>query len=315
MYKKHSICAVIPAYNEEKQISGVLKSIPRYVDKVVVINDGSTDNTAHIVRQFCKKDKKYFLIEHDKNQGVGAARASGYIYARDHDFDIAVFMDGDGQMDPDDIVVLIEPIIKDDLDYVKGNRLFTGEAYKKIPKMRYFGNAMLSLFTKIASGYWHIADSQSGYTAIGKRALHTIPWNEMYKNYGQPNDLLVRLNIYDFKVRDVIIQPIYGVGEKSNLSIPRVTFSISWLLINRFAWRLWQKYVIRDFHPLVFFYLFGLSLIFLSIPLFIRIVCFVFIIHLIPKVNFLAWMFCMIMGFQFVFFAMWFDMERNRDLK
>lgn len=171
------------------------------------------------------------------------------------------------------------------------------------------------MLTKIASGYWHIADSQSGYTAIDKKALHTIDWDKMYKRYGQPNDLLVRLNIYNFKVRDIVTDPVYNVGEKSKMKIPKVIFTISLLLLRLFFYRLKEKYVIRDFHPLVFFYFFGFFLKLISIPLLVRFIYFWVAINHIPKVNFLAWMFSMIMSILFILFAMWFDMESNKELK
>ena len=168
-------------------------------------------------------------------------------------------MDADGQMDPSELIHLIDPIIDHDIDYVKGNRFMTGEAYEKIPKIRYFGNAILSLFTKIISGYWHVSDSQSGYTCCNKKVLSTIDWDKMYKRYGQPNDLLVKLNVNNFSVRDVPVKPIYGVGERSGISIKKAIFTIGWLLFKNFFWRMKEKYIIRDFHPLVFFYFLGLS--------------------------------------------------------
>ena len=137
----------------------------------------------------------------------------------------------------------------------------------------------------------------------------------MYKRYGQPNDLLVSLNIYNFKVRDIMTEPVYNVGEVSSMKIYRVIGSISILLLRRFFFRLKEKYVIRDFHPLVFFHLTGFSLLFMSVPLFIRFIYYWIAFDHIPKVNFLAWMFSVIMAVQFILFAMWFDMESNKDLK
>ncbi len=169
-------------------------------------------------------------------------------------------MAGDAQMDPRDLPGLLNPIADGEVDYSKGNRLFTGKAWRVIPKSRYFGNAILSFLTKIASGYWHVADSQSGYGAIALQVLKTIDLETIYKRYGMPNDLLVKLNVYHFRVRDVPIHPIYGIGEKSGLKIYKVVFTLSFLLLRLFFWRLKEKYVIRDFHPLVLFYLLGFVL-------------------------------------------------------
>jgi glycosyltransferase involved in cell wall biosynthesis len=208
MYNNKSIAAVIPCYNEETQIKRVIKTMPDYVDKMIVVDDCSRDNTVGVVEATMEKEPKVILINHEKNQGVGGAIATGYKWSRDNDIDVAVVMAGDGQMHPDDLPAILDPVVNNETDYSKGNRLFTGEAYKKIPKIRYFGNSVLSLLTKIASGYWHIADSQTGYTAINKLALKTIDWDKMYKKYGQPNDLLVKLNVFNFRVRDVNINPV-----------------------------------------------------------------------------------------------------------
>ncbi len=315
MYQNKQIAVVVPCYNEESQIEQVIATIPDYIDAIVVIDDVSRDNTVKVIERAQQGNSKVVLIKHDKNQGVGGAIASGYKWARDNNMDIAVVMAGDGQMDPDELPKLIEPIVNGETDYTKTNRLFYGDAFNQIPKVRYFGNSILSLLTKIASGYWHIADSQSGYTAIGKEPLQLIDWDKMYKRYGQPNDLLVRLNIYNFRVRDIITKPVYNVGEKSKMKVHHVVFTIGWLLIKQFFFRLKEKYVIRDFHPLVFFYFFGFFLMAASIPLFVRFMYFWIAFNHIPKVNFLAWMFAVIMGIQFILFAMWFDMDNNKHLR
>lgn len=316
MYKEKIISVVVPCHNEETQIGTVIETMPDIVDKIVIIDDVSDDKTIEVVKKYLPKDKRIVLIEHEVNQGVGGAIASGYKWSRDNDIDVAVVFAGDAQMDPDDLPNILDPVVSGEVDYSKGNRLFTGEAFSKIPKVRYFGNSGLSLLTKIASGYWHIADSQSGYTAINKKALDTIDWDKMYKRYGQPNDLLVKLNIYNFKVRDVLINPVYDVGEKSGIKIRKVLFTLSWLLFKLFMYRMKEKYIIRDFHPLVLFYSFGFGLIALSTPLFIRMAYYFIVVGgNIPKINFLTWMMTIIMGVQFILFAMWFDMESNKELK
>ena len=315
MYNNKSICAVVPAYNEATQIGKVISSMPDFVDQIVVIDDASTDDTAKVVKSYQTNYSKVVLIAHPENQGVGGAIASGYIFARDNDFDAAVVMAGDGQMDPDDLPLLLNPVVNNKVAYSKGNRLITGEAYQKIPKVRYFGNAFLSLLTKITTGYWHIADSQSGYTVINRKALHTIDWTKMYKHYGQPNDLLVRLNIYNFKVADVPIEPVYNIGEKSGIKIRKVIFTISWLLAKMFLWRMKEKYIIRDFHPLIFFYSLGALFSLATVLLFTRMFCFWVIDGIIPSINALAAMFSFMSASMFTLFAMWFDMESNKDLR
>jgi glycosyltransferase involved in cell wall biosynthesis len=313
MFLNKKICAVVPCYNEETQIKKVIDTMPEYVDSIVIIDDKSTDKTVETVKNI--NSSKIHLIEHEINQGVGGAIASGYKYVRDNDYDLAVVMAGDAQMNPDDLPALLSPVAEDKADYSKGNRLFSGEAFKKIPKIRYFGNSVLSLLTKIASGYWNIADSQSGYTVINKKALHAIDWDKMYKRYGQPNDVLVRLNVENMRVTDVPIEPVYNVGEKSGIKIKKVIFTISWLLLKLFAWRMKEKYIIRDFHPLVFFYFLGFIFGILTPILFLRVFVVWFLTAHIPAVNTLAAMFSFMSFSQFTLFAMWFDMEANKDLK
>jgi glycosyltransferase involved in cell wall biosynthesis len=309
------ICVVVPAYNEEKQIGMVVNNIPDWVDYIVIVNDASIDKTGWVVRQLQEFDARIVLIEHGINAGCGGSLSSGYIWARDHECDIAVRMDGDGQMDPEELTHLLDPVVEDRTDYAKGNRLFTGEAFKRIPKVRYFGNAFLSLLTKIASGYWHVADFQSGYTAINKRALHMIDWERMYKRYGQPNDLLVRLNVYNFRVTDIPVEPVYNVGEKSGMKIYRVIFTLSWLLVKLFFWRMKEKYIIRDFHPLIFFYTLGGFFLFTTFALMIRVLYYKFTIGFFPPTGSLAAFFSFTSASLFTLFAMWFDMEANKDLK
>ncbi len=315
MYFEKTVCVVVPAFNEARQIGRVLETMPDIVDRIVVVDDASRDQTVATVESYCLTNQRLVLIKHASNQGVGGAIASGYKWARDNDMDVAVVMAGDGQMNPDDLSKLLDPVICGQADYAKGNRLFTGEAYQKIPRVRYFGNAFLSLLTKIASGYWHIADSQSGYTAINKTALHTINWDRMYKRYGQPNDLLVRLNVADMRVIDVAIDPVYNIGEESGIKIKKVFFTISWLLIKMFFWRMKEKYVIRDFHPLIFFYFLGGFFGLVTVLLFVRIICYWVFFGYIPAINALAGMFSFMSASLFTLFAMWFDMEANKDLK
>lgn len=315
MYLQKTIGVVVPAYNEEKLIEQTLSSIPDYVDTVIVVNDASVDNTASIVKKIEERNDKVLLIEHKFNQGVGGAIVTGYKKALDLKMDLAAVMAGDAQMDPDDLVRIIEPVARGRADYTKGNRLFYGDAWNMIPHYRYLGNSFLSLMTKVASGYWHIADSQSGYTAISLTALERIDIDKIYKRYGMPNDLLIKLNQYDFRVKDVHIKPVYNVGEKSGIRLTKVIPKITWILFKGFWQRLFFKYVIKDFHPLVFFYLFSFVLLGASIPLTIRFFYIWAIRGNIPDINAMALVFCLISGFQSLFFGMWFDMEANKDLK
>ena len=316
MYKGKSVAVVVPAYNEEKLIGRVIETTPDFVDYVVIVDDVSTDNTVKVIEGYLDNpDGRIVLIQLDKNQGVGGAIAEGYKWCRDHQIQATAVMAGDAQMDPDDLPGLLDPVVSGEVDYAKGNRLFTGEAWNKIPKTRYMGNAVLSLLTKIASGYWHVADSQTGFTVANHKVLSTLDLDGIYKRYGMPNDLLVKLNIYNFKVRDIEIQPIYGIGEKSGIKPLLVIPKFSWLLFRLFFYRMFQKYIIRDFHPLIFFYVSGMVFSFIGWLLGFYLFYVRIAIGPVAATSTIAAIFLIITGMQSLFFAMWFDMDSNKNLK
>ncbi|UOF02235.1 glycosyltransferase family 2 protein [Bdellovibrio reynosensis] len=315
MYKNKIISVVVPAFNERVQIRKVIETMPEFIDKIIIIDDCSSDGMSDVVNEYVAKSDKVVLIRHEVNQGVGGAIASGYKWSRDNNIDVSVVMAGDGQMDPKDLPAILDPVVNGECDYSKANRLLSPGAVKEIPTIRLFGNSVLSLLTKIASGYWHISDSQTGYTAINREALMVIDWDSMYKRYGQPNDLIVKLNIHNFRVRDVITRPVYNVGEKSKLKIRRAVFTISWLLLKLFCYRLKEKYILRDFHPLVFFYALGLGMIPVTIAFFVRLVYLWAEQGSIPQISFLTLLFCITTTLNSLFFAMWFDMQSNKHLK
>jgi hypothetical protein len=174
---------------------------------------------------------------------------------------------------------------------------------------------VLSLLTKIASGYWHVADSQAGYTAISRRVLELLDLDALYTRYGFPNDLLVHLNVWNARVRDVPSRPVYGVGERSGIRLRRVVPRISWLLLKAFLWRMREKYVIRDFHPLVFFYALGILMTVAGLALGILETVLRILGNGIPPATIVLVALLLIAGTQFTLFAMWFDMESNKDLR
>src|SRR5712691_12407909 len=255
MLEGKRVGVVVPAYNEEKLIAETVAGMPAFVARIYIVDDFSKDATVERARAI--HDPRVEVIQHDRNQGVGGAIVTGYKRAAEERMDVTAVMAGDNQMDPEDLETLCAPVAQGELDYAKANRLFTGQAWQLIPRYRYLGNAALSMLTKIASGYWHVADSQSGYTAIALPLLEEIELDRLYPRYGFPNDILVHLNIWNARVRDIPSRPVYGVGERSGIRYHKVAPRISWLLIKAFFWRLREKYVIRDFHPLVFFYAFG----------------------------------------------------------
>jgi glycosyltransferase involved in cell wall biosynthesis len=315
MHSDKTIAVVVPAYNEETLIEQTLISIPDFADKVIVVNDAGNDHTGQVVKKIAQKDTRIILIEHEVNQGVGGAIVTGYKKAVELEIAVTAVMAGDGQMDPNDLTNILDPVVNGDADYTKGNRLFQGDAWNMIPHYRYFGNSFLSLLTKIASGYWHIADSQTGYTAISLKALKKLNLDTIYKRYGMPNDMLIKLNQYDFRVRDIHVRPVYNIGEKSGIKLINVIPKISWLLIKGFWKRLFFKYVIKDFHPLIFFYILSFILLGASVPLTIRLFYVWAVTGNIPGINTMALVFTLISGLQTLFFGMWFDMDYNKNLK
>jgi len=313
MLEGKTIAVVVPAFREEQLIGETLRGIPAFVDRVYVVDDASTDAT--VERAHASGDGRVEVLAHERNRGVGAAIVTGYERALDDAADVVCVMAADNQMDPADLETLVVPVAQGDVDYAKANRLFTGEAWRVIPRTRYIGNAILSLLTKIASGYWHVADSQSGYTAISRRMLAQLDLDRLYRGYGFPNDMLVHLNVWNARVRDFPSRPIYGVGERSGIKIRRVVPRISWLLLKGFVWRLREKYVIRDFHPLVFFYVFGFVMtlagfVLGAVETALRIAGNAVSVGTVVLVALL-----LIAGSQFTLFAMWFDMESNKDLR
>ena len=312
MLEEKSIAVVIPAHDEEKLIGETISGIPAFVDRIIVVDDRTGDGTVAAVEAL--DDSRVELIRHERNQGVGAAIVTGYKRARDEGIDVTAVMAGDNQMDPADLQTLVEPVARGEVDYAKANRLFTGQAWDLIPRTRYLGNAVLSLLTKIASGYWHVADSQTGYTAISLEYLRLLDLDRIYRGYGMPSDMLVHLNIWNARVRDFPSRPIYNVGERSGIRLRKVVPRISWLLVKGFFWRMREKYVIRDFHPLVFFYFLGFLMTTFGLVLGIVEVVLRLMGNAITTPTIVLVALLLISGSQFMLFAMWFDMESNKDL-
>jgi glycosyltransferase involved in cell wall biosynthesis len=308
-----SVAVVIPAYNEEALIRSTLAGVPAFVDRVFVVDDASHDGTGEAAES--AGDARIEVVRHERNGGVGAAIVSGYKRALGERIDVTAVMAADNQMAPEDLEQLVRPVARGDVDYAKANRLLSGEAWRLIPRTRYLGNAVLSLLTKIASGYWHVADSQSGYTAIGRSTLEQLDLDRIYRGYGFPNDMLVHLNVWSARVRDFPSRPVYGVGERSGIRLGSVVPRISWLLLKGFFWRLREKYVIRDFHPLVFFYALGFLMTVTGFVLGVVETVLRFLGNEITTPTVVLIALLLISGTQFTLFAMWFDMESNKDLR
>ena len=206
MYCDKRVAVVVPARNEEDSLPAVLAGIPDFVDRIIVVNDGSTDGTTEVLRN--TKDPRLMVARHEYGMGVGAALSTGYIRALYDGNDIVCVMGGDGQMDPADLPRLLDPIVREEADYVKGNRFADGVP-SVMPFSRLVGNILLSLLSKFVTGYGHVFDSQCGYTAIRRTALERIYPHSIYRGYGVPNDILARLHRINAKVKDVPVACLY----------------------------------------------------------------------------------------------------------
>jgi len=311
-YRGKKIAVVVPAHNEELLIGETLSNIPDFVARVYVVNDSSTDRTQEIIDYYASHDDTIIPIRHEVNQWVGAAIVTGYRKALDDGMDIAAVMAGDNQMDPAFLPELLDPVVEGKCDYTMGNRLISPTYRKGMSTWRFFGNAVLTFLTKMASGYWQMMDPQNGYTAITGRALERIDLDYIYPRYGYCNDLLVKLNVNGFRVINVPHPARYG-REKSGIKYSTYIFSVSWLLFKDFLWRLKMKYVVLSFHPLVIYYVLGILLTFTGIFLGLYSLYYKFIQHnpiFVPAVMSLV---IFALGAQLWLFAMLFDMQQEKS--
>ncbi len=291
-------------------LAETIRGIPEFVDRILVVDDASTDAT---VERAQGVDPRVELIRRPRNGGVGAAVVTGYRHAIAESIDVTCVMNGDAQMDPADLITLVAAVARGECDYAKANRVCTPDARRVIPSSRYVGIIVLSLLTKVASGYWKIGDSQSGYTAVNLETLRELDLDGLYPRYGFPNDMLVHLNVGNRRVREFPSRPIYGIGEESGIRLPAVIPALSWLLFSGFWWRLKEKYLIREFHPLVVFYAIGTLFFAAGFVLgavetsFRVLVEQVFSPAIVVVVLLLA-------GLQMTVLAMWLDKESNKGL-
>lgn len=290
-----------------------LAAVPPWVDAIYVIDDKSTDRTVAVAGEIAARDARVQVIGHERNLGPGAAVVTGYLRAVTDTCDLIGVIGGDNQMSLEDFPALLDPLVEGTADYAKGNRfLLSNEAFEKMPVIRLVGNMIITALTKIASGYFKIADVVDGYTAITRAAVLRVRWEKAWPGYGYPMDFLVRLNASGLRVVDVARRAIYSPGERqSQIKGVPYAFRVAPMLFRDFLWRLFYKYMIRDFHPLVFFYLMGLLLLPIGL-------CFgIFLIYLQavgygvsgPKAVFCALL--ILTGFQSLIFAMLFDMESS----
>jgi glycosyltransferase involved in cell wall biosynthesis len=236
MYRGLEVAVVIPAFNEAEKIGRTLRSVPGFVDRIIVVDDASADATRRVADRSRRRGLE--VLSHGRNRGVGAAIATGYRRALVHGADVAVVMAGDGQMDPRDMPALLDPICEGRAEYAKGNRFRLRAVWRVMPRWRLIGNIILSLLTKITSGYLHLFDSQCGYTAITARALRALDLDRLFPRYGYPNDVLARLRVAHCRVAEVAVRPVYGREWRSGICLRTAIYPIAWVLVRSLLWRL-----------------------------------------------------------------------------
>lgn len=308
MYKERSIGVVVLAHNEENHVKDTIETLPDFVDRIYVVDDGSKDKTVEVVKRLT--DQRICLLQHEVNKGPGAALSTGYNAALKDEMDVIVKMDGDNQMDQEQLPNMLDPIVEGKADYTKGNRLLSSEYRTGMSTWRFFGNSILTLLTKIGSGYWQMMDPQNGYTAISRRVLEQINADSIYPYYGYLNNILAKLNVYGYRVMDVVMPARYG-SEKSSIKYGRYIVKVSLLLLRNFFWRLEMKYVVFSFHPLVLFYMLGIILTPIGIFGGLFTLYYNYVIGESLFVRGVLSLLVFIIGVQFLLFAMLFDMQVN----
>jgi glycosyltransferase involved in cell wall biosynthesis len=235
MVQGKRIAVVVPAFNEADKIARTIRSVPGFVDHVVVVDDASTDATVRVAARSVRRGLE--VLAHATNRGVGAAIATGYRRALALGADATAVMAGDAQMDPADLPRLLEPVLAGRADYAKGNRFGWPGCWRQMPRLRFAGNLVLSLLTRLACGTGPLLDSQCGYTVASRAALLAIDPDSMFARYGYPNDLLGRLVWARARIVDVPVRPVYGLGWRSGVRWWTVVYPISFLLLRAFLFR------------------------------------------------------------------------------
>lgn len=260
MFNEAKICVIIPAYNAAQSITEVIDTLPEWVDQIIAVNDCSKDDTLEVLRNMSEPRLK--VISHEKNQGVGGAMKTGYAEGVSGDADIFVKIDSDGQMDPDQIHRLLNPIIAKEANYTKGNRFLQTKQLKAMPPLRRLGNYVMSFFSKIATGFWNIFDPTNGFTAISRQALELIDLSQLDNGYYFETSLLEALYLVRVPIKDVSMHAIYK-GEKSYLSESKVLVQFPIKMIATFFNRIHLTYFMQDFNAVSIFLVVGsISLLF-----------------------------------------------------
>lgn len=238
------IAVVIPTYKVSAHICAVIAGIGSEVEAIFVVDDACPEKSGDLVEKSCH-DPRVRVVYHEVNQGVGGAVLTGYKAAVDAGAEVIIKMDGDGQMDPLLIPALIAPILHGEADYTKGNRFYDLEQITNMPPVRLLGNAVLSLMTKLSSGYWDLFDPTNGYTAIHAVVVKHLPCEKISRRYFFETDMLFRLNTLRAVVVDVPMDARYG-DEVSSMKISKIIGEFFFKHIRNFVKRIFYNYYLRD---------------------------------------------------------------------
>lgn len=249
------VAVVIPSWRVKRHILDVLGRIGPEVSRIYVVDDACPEGSGDWVAQHCA-DPRVQVLRHAKNQGVGGAVLTGYQQAREDGCEVAVKVDGDGQMDPRLISHFVAPIAQGRADYTTGNRFYRLESLTGMPKVRLFGNACLSFISKLSCGYWHLMDPTNGYTALHLGLLPALPLNKIERRYFFETDMLFRLNTIRAVVKNVPMDAVYG-DEVSGLSVSKVLPEFARKHLGCMWRRYGYNYWLRDINPGTFYSLFG----------------------------------------------------------
>ena len=235
----------------------VVQSVPAFVEKIIVVDDASKDKTFQTVSLL--KNPRVVLLQHEENRGVGGAMLTGYAEAAKLGMDIFVKMDGDGQMRPEHMAALVAPLAEGRADYAKGNRFTDFKTIIQMPRLRRFGNAWLSFFVKMVSGYWNIFDVTNGYTALSAAMYRKMDLKSLSRGYFFETSMLIELNTNEARVADVHMPAVYE-DEESHLRVGKVVSLFPFLMLSGFMRRFYRRYMLKDFNVLSVCFLIGLPL-------------------------------------------------------
>ena len=255
MYKDKRIAIAIPCYKVEKHLERVVAGVPDFVDKILLVDDCSPDDTPKIMEQIANGDSRVETLHNTKNLGVGGAMKTAFRRCIGSDVDVVVKLDGDGQMDPSFIASLVDAL--DDANFSKGNRLFDREMLRRMPAVRRIGNMGIGFMVKMASGYWNISDSVNGFFAISVPTLRKMDLKRIADRYFFESSMLIELYYTGAVIREVAMPAIYG-DEKSNLSVWKTLFSFPPKLIAAWIRRIHLSYFVYDFNICSLYLLIGL---------------------------------------------------------